>query len=422
MKRTVLGAALALALLSPVPVQAAPATAARAPSAVERWDAVGQAAFTATGLSPAEGHPILGFASLAVYDTVVALRGRYEPFAVRASAARGASLTAAVAAAAHRVLVHHMPSQAVALDAAYVAELARTDGTAERDGVALGRRIAAAHLALRADDGFGAPPPADPPPPAGPGVWVPTAPTPPIGAALAHVRPLVLDATDQLRPPPPPALTSRAWARDFDEVKVLGSSARRTSTDPEVLAQDLAARFWAEAPVQQARTTFRRFAQDKRLDVLQTARFMAMVSVAYTDALIACMDAKYAYRFWLPVTAVPAGDTDGNPATVGDPAWAPLLPATPNHPEYPSAHSCLTPGSGLIAEHVLGTRRIDMTFVSLTGLGDRRFRTTRELRTEVANARIWGGIHFRSALDAGTAVSLRTARIVLREHFQPTHR
>ena len=109
----------------------------------------------------------------------------------------------------------------------------------------------------------------------------------------------------------------------------------------------------------------------RHLDIVQAARFMAMVSVTYADALIACFDAKYHYAFWRPVTAIPAGDTDGNDATVGDPAWLPLLAATPNHPEYPSAHSCITPAGGIVISRFLGTDDIDFTVPSLTGLGDR---------------------------------------------------
>jgi hypothetical protein len=174
--------------------------------------------------------------------------------------------------------------------------------------------------------------------------------------------------------------------------------------------------------VQQARGSFRRFVGDHGLDVVQAARFLAMVSVTYADAFIACFEAKYHFAFWRPVTAIRAGDTDGNPATVGDPAWTPLLPATPNHPEYPSAHSCITPASGLVAARFLGTRRIGFTVPSLTGLGDRTFATPADLATEVQNARVYGGIHFRSAVEDGAVIAERTARYVLARHFRPVRR
>ena len=182
----------------------------------------------------------------------------------------------------------------------------------------------------------------------------------------------------------------------------------------------MAARFWAEAPVQQARGSFRAFVVEHDLDVVEAARFMGMVSVTYADALIACFEAKYHYAFWRPITAVPAGDTDGNDATVGDPTWLPLLPGTPNHPEYPSAHSCITPAGGRVIARFLGTQQIDFLVPSLTGLGDRRFATAHDLEYEVSNARIWGGIHYRTAVDDGAAIARRVANHVLAHHFHRT--
>jgi hypothetical protein len=228
------------------------------------------------------------------------------------------------------------------------------------------------------------------------------------------VTPFVLKSGDQFRPSGPPALGSRRWARDFNEVKEIGSSTSTTRT----AEQTLVARFWAEPPVQQAHASFRRFVTDHALGVNDAARFMAMVSVTYADALIACFDAKYHFAFWRPVTAVRAGDTDGNAATVGDPSWSPVLPATPNHPEYPSAHSCGTPAGGLAVARFLGTDRIDFTVPSITGLGDRHFATVADLRDEVSNARIWGGIHFRSAVVDGAAIGKRTATYVLGHAFE----
>ena len=145
---------------------------------------------------------------------------------------------------------------------------------------------------------------------------------------------------------------------------------------------------------------------------------MAMVTVVRADALIACFDAKYHYAFWRPITAIRAGDTDGNEATDGDPAWSPLLPATPNHPEYPSAHSCVTPAGGRVIARFLGTQQIDYTVPSLTGLGDRHFNDVSDLQDEVGNARIWGGIHYRSAVEDGIAIGMKTADQVLAHHFR----
>ena len=229
--------------------------------------------------------------------------------------------------------------------------------------------------------------------------------------------PFSLRSADQFRPGGPPPLDSTRWARDYDEVKEIGSAASSTRTAD----QTLAARFWGEAPVQQARGSFRRFVLDHQLDIVDAARFNAMWSVTYADALIACFDAKYTYAFWRPITAIRAGATDGNDATAGDPAWAMLLAGTPNHPEYPSAHACITPAGGRVVARFLGTPRIDFTVPSLTGLGDRRFADVGDLTYEVGNARIWGGIHFRSAVDDGVKISTHVADWVLAHHFHRSH-
>jgi hypothetical protein len=383
---------------------------------VAHWDAVGSEAFSASGLTAAEGHVIFAYEAIAVYDALMAVEGGYRPFAVDVRAPRGASAEAAVVAAAHRILAHHLPAQRTAiLDPAYAASLATIkDGRAKSRGVATGEKVAGLLIARRAHDGFRAPVTYTPPDPPIPGIWLPTAPTPPIGTYLGLMRPFSLHSASQFRPDGPPALSSRRWARDYDEVKEIGSSTSATRTP----AQTLGARFWAEPPVQQAHAAYRKLAQDRALDIVGAARLMAMVSVTYADALIACFDAKYHYVLWRPITAVRAGDTDGNRATEGDPAWIPLLPATPNHPEYPSAHSCVVPATGRAIARFLGTRRIDFTVPSITGLGDRRYATVRRLQHEVGNARIWGGIHYRSAVEDGIEVGRRTVRQVLSRHFQ----
>ena len=383
---------------------------------VAAWDAIGSQAFSAAALTPAEGHTIFAYVAIAVYDSVMAVEGGYEPFAVDVDAPTGASAQAAVAAAAHRVLAHYLPAKAATIvEPAYIASLATIpDGQAKTDGVATGEQVGDALIALRANDGFRAPGTYTPPNPPIPGVWIPTPPPPsPVGVYLGQMEPFSLESADQFRPDGPPRLRSKKWAREYNEVQQIGSSTSTTRTAD----QTLAARFWAEAPVQQSHGGFRKFVLDHGLDVSGAARFMAMISVTYADALIACFDAKYHYAFWRPITAIRAGDTDHNDATVGDPSWAPLLPATPNHPDYPSAHSCLTPAGGRVIAQFLGTKHIDYTVPSLTGLGDRHFDTPKDLEYEVSNARIWGGIHFRSAVEDGVIVGKHVADQVLDHNF-----
>lgn len=384
---------------------------------VAYWDGVGSEAFTAAALSPAEGHVIFAYVAIAVYDSVTAIKGRYEPFAVDVDAADEASADAAVVGAASTILEHYLPAQAAIIGAARTASLLTIpDSAAKTNGLALGDAVAELLIAERADDGF-----RDPsytytaPNPPIPGVWLPTAPTTPIGLYLGHMRPFALKSANQFRPDGPPALDSNRWAEDYNEVKEIGSSASTTRT----AGQTEAARFWAQAPVQQARGSFRRFVLDHQLDVADAARFMAMMSVTYADGLIACFDAKYLYALWRPITAIRAGDTDGNDATVGDPTWSPLLPVTPNHPEYPSAHSCITPAAGLVIARFLHTQMIDFTIPSFPSgaIADRHFETPSDLEYDVANARIWGGIHFRSAVEDGAQIAKKTANYVLSHNF-----
>ena len=383
---------------------------------VASWDATATQAFTAAALSPAEGHVIFAYLAIAEYDSVMAIDGGYKPFAVDVDAPAGASAQAAINEAAYRILVHYLPAQKTTiLDPAYAAAMGTIPASqAKTDGKNTGGEVADLLIAQRADDGFRASVTYTPPNPPIPGVWLPTAPTPPVGTYLPGMRPFALESADQFRPAGPPALSSKKWARDYNETKELGSSASTTRT-PE---QTVAARFWAEAPVQQAHGGLRKFVLDHQLDVVDASRFMGMVSVTLADSIIACFDAKYHYAFWRPITAVRAGDTDGNDATVGDPAWTPLLSATPNHPEYPSAHSCLTPASGLVIARFLGTGQIDYTIPSLTGLGDRHFDRVQDLEYDVGNARIWGGIHFRTAVEDGIEIGKKTADQVLAHNFK----
>jgi len=386
---------------------------------VAAWDAIGTQAFSASGLTAAEGHVIFAYVAIAVYDAVMAVDGGYEPFANDVDGPADASAQAAVAAAAHRILEHYLPAQeATIVDPAYTASLATIpDGQAKTNGVAVGEAVANLLIAQRSDDGFRAPtPPYVPPSPPIPGVWIPTGPTP-IGPYLGLMRPFALDSADRFRPGGPPPLDSKKWAQEYNEVKEIGSSTSTTRT----AEQTVAARFWGEAPVQQARNAFRLFIADHELDVGDAARFLAMVSVTYADGLIACFDAKYHYLFWRPITAIRAGDTDGNDATVGDPAWTTLLPGTPNHPEYPSAHSCITPAAGLVIARFLGSPEVDFTIPSLTGLGDRYYPRASDLEYELNNARIWGGIHFRSAVEDGAEIAKKTAHHVLAHHFKSSN-
>lgn len=343
---------------------------------------------------------------VAMYDAVVAIEGRYEPFATDVPADRRASSAAAAAQAGHDVLAAYLPADAATFDAALAATLATIpDGPREQRGIEVGHAAADGALALRAGDGSQSGPVPPPRAPA-PGQWEPT---PPASAGLtpwiATARPFVMSTPDQFRPPPPPGLETGRYRRAVDEVRRIGgaTSTRRTAEQTE------AARFWADQPIAQNQRALRAHAADLRWDIVGTARLFAAVLTTQADAFIACWDAKYHYQLWRPWQSVP-------PVEAG---WAPLL-GTPNHPEFPSAHGCLTGSLAFTLSELMGTRSIHLDIDAATTGTVRHFRTERDLVTEVGNARIWGGLHYRFSVDAGIDLARRVVRLTLRTNFRPT--
>ena len=315
---------------------AALAAPARA-DVITDWNATTQAVLVAKGH---QGPPGYAFVHVPMYDAVNAIDGRYSVFAVSpTSSARGASKVAAAATAAYHVLLGAYPDQAAVLDPAYAASLATvSDGPAKTKGIAIGAEVAAAWLALRADDGREAAVPYDFGP-ATPGVYQRTPPMFPNAVApwMAKMRPFALPSPSEYRAYGPPDLTSQRYAQDLAMVKALGAanSTERTAEETET------AMFYTEGPTTFFSHNLREFAAAKNLGVVHNARLFAQVFVTEADAMIACWDSKYYFNFWRPVTAIPAADTDDNPATEADAAWTPLA-GTPGHPEYPAGHGCVS--------------------------------------------------------------------------------
>jgi vanadium-dependent haloperoxidase-like protein len=408
--------ALTAALVATAAIGAAPAAHAADRAAVVHWNEIAQSEIV-PAQPPPSATASLAFVQLAVYDAVVAIEGGYEPYGQPLQPAPGASVDAAVATAAHDVLVRYFPADRGALDDDLAAsKVAIPDGPAEQRGQAVGQQAAAGLLAERAGDGWQADIGFTMPAP-GPGVWELPAGQTPLVPWLSRLRPFTLHSPDQFRPGPVPALTSRRYARDFDELERLGGAV--SDRTPE---QTLAARFYTTHPVLQFATAYREVAARQGLDALQTARLMAMGSAAGADAQIACYDAKYTYLAWRPAFAIPRGDTDGNRRTVADPGWTPLLP-TPTHPEYPSGHSCLTFAEVEVFERFLGTQRIDLDLPgTIAEAPMRHFATGDDLRQDVANARVWGGLHFRFSTEAGGRLGTRVADWTLTHAFRPQRR
>ena len=308
---------------------------------------------------------------------------------------RGASVEAALAASHRVTLTRLLPTQQPMIDAAYQAALVGlANDAAKWDGIADGEAAAQAVLAARAGDGGAASETYRPHTTAG--VYVPTA-TPAVTQWPRRLPWLMRDAA-QFRPAAPPALGSEAWARDFNEVKAMGgrTSARRSAEQTEV------ARFWdfSAPPIYHA--LVRSVALQPGRDIARNARLFAAVAQAMDDALIAVFDAKYHHNFWRPITAIRNADLDANDATERDAAWSPLIDV-PMHPEYPSAHSVLAAALGTVLSAEVGPAPMPvLTTSSPSAKGAvRRYDSIQSLVQEVGNARIWGGIHYRTSTDVG---------------------
>jgi hypothetical protein len=350
----------------------------------------------------------------ATYDAVNAIDRRDAPYLVQPPAKRSYSMDAAVATAAFRVIVDSRPSivqpahQAHLVDAAtslYVAQLAAIPAGPDKDGgIATGDAAAKAMIAARLGDGrfgafrFGV----------GtlPGQWRPT---PPAGvndpfAWVRDVRPFLIESPQEFGGPPPFALTSRQYARDFDEVKSLGS-ATSTARTPD---QTDAARFWgATNPVGTWSRLYRDIAQRYGRSPADDARMFALLYLTAADTTITVWGDKAKYAFWRPITAIREGDADGNRRTVGDPGWSPLVP-TPPYPDMPSALSALSGASAVTLQRFFGTD--DLAFGTTNALGmQRTYARFSQAEDEVVDARVWAGIHFRHADEAGARIGERVA-------------
>ena len=419
--RRLLGLGIAVVLAAPLSVTTANAVATthhtENAAVVSDWNATAVTTLGGdTSKVPQEWPLYLAFMHAATYDAVVGVEGGYQPYLFDDRAPAGTSATAAAAAAAHKVLETYSPYAQSALDAALATSLAGIpDGTAKADGVAFGERMAQKLIDLRANDGRNAPvfftkPPA-------PGVWRPTPPAfaPMAVPWLGGVTPLLVRSATQFAPPPPPALTSRRYTRDFVEVKAVGSANSTVRTAD----QTATALFFSGNAVVQYNAALRDQAARRGLDIVQAARMFAAVDMTVSDALITAWRAKLFYGIWRPSTAIQLADTDGNPATTADPTWTPLL-ANPPYPDYVSGYNSYTASLTRSLEKLFGRGHLDLTLTSTAVPGaSRRYNSGQALRADVVDARVWLGIHFRFADVAARNLGVSLADWTLRHYFQP---
>jgi hypothetical protein len=371
-------------------------------NAAQQWDKIAEDTVVGSGAFQGEGFVYLAYVSAAMDR------------AVNPGQRNGQSADAAVAQAAYDVLTHYFPAQAANLSALHDAALAAVpNGAAKRNGVMYGHLAARKILRERAGDGLmtpvGTTSPYTPLPP-GPGVYRRT---PPYAAPqtpwMAGVQPFILDSASQFLPVPPPSLQSQEWVDAFNEIVAVGAANSLTRT----AEQTATAQFYLANVDRQYNILARTIATNESLDVPQTARLLAMVNEVGADAMVSMMYAKYHFQFWRPITAINPwsvtndalgpvpGFDDGNPLTIEQPGWTPLL-TTPNHPEYPCAHCTITSAIGEVIAQFMGTDAINIDLVGNSNFSAvHHFATVQDLRTEVANARVWAGLHYRFSTVAG---------------------
>jgi hypothetical protein len=419
-------------------LRAAPAIAAVDP--VSQWNLIAVQATATAGENAIVQSRSLAIVQVAIHDALNAIDPRYERYVFQGRAQAGASVDAAIAAAARNALVGAIavgalpfpqfgtPAlQAAAIaqvDASYAATLAGIpDGLAKSDGIAIGMAAAAAVVALRTTDH--ATTPVAYTPGTRPGDWQPTpnpVPFDPPAAAdhlpavlagWGHVTPFVLRRTDQFRAPGPPRLSGRRYARDYNEMKMVGAknSASRSAEQSSI------ARFWYEGAGVGWNRIARNIAILRRLDAWDEARLLAIMNLAQVDGTIASFDTKYAFNFWRPVTAIRAGDSDGNDDTIGDPAWETFL-NTPAFPDYTSTHSVLGGAAAEVLRRFFHDDEVSFTTTSgapFAGI-TRSFASFSQAAHENGESRIYAGIHFRSAVEDGIKQGKKIGRFAF-EHF-----
>lgn len=356
----------------------------------------------------------------AVFDAVNGVDRHYTPIYVPAAAPQGASIRAAAVQAAYATLLNLYPAQKATFDQQRGNSLAAINDTndAIQAGLIWGQYVADEIWAWRSHDGFSA----TVAPYLGgtdPGQWRPTPPAmaPGLVPQLAHVTPWVIRSPSQFRTVGPAALTSDQYTADFNETKSMGAAANSGRTADATLY----ANFWqAGNPPDYWDPVAISLAAEQHFSMVQTARMLALVNMGIADAIIGCWDAKYTYTSWRPITAIQLADTDHNDATAPDAAWTPLLVAPP-FPEYPSAHSCASGAATHILSQAFGEETsFNVVSNAMPGV-TRTFHSFTAALAEVVNARIYGGIHFRTACVDGTALGVAVGDYVMTHAVNPLH-
>jgi len=369
-----------------------------------------------------DGMVYMSYVQAAVYDAVTKIEGRYQPYHdFTVAVGPGASVQAAVAAAARTTLDYYLPDQQPVVDAQYTAYIASLSGNVS-GGVAVGEAAAQDIIAFRTGDGLKAATPSyGGIGPILPGQWQ-LQPNQAVQTPwLATMRPFLLEQASQFRAGPPPSLTTHRYAKDLNETEAYGAlnSTVRTSEQKAI------AYFWVGNNINQYNQTMQTVVGQHGMDLVDAAHLLAMGEIVATDAGIACYDSKFFYQFWRPITAIRNADKDGNPDTTADPAWQALL-GVPGHPEYPSQHGCFTAGFSDALAAALHTKHLDVTMPggengSSVLTTTQHFNDVDDMQDQVVDARVWLGFHFRNSVKQGEMLGNRVAGWELKRYFKPVH-
>lgn len=378
------------------------------------WNNVLLETIRSGSLPPPPATRAMAMMNTAIYDGVNSVARSHQPyhFVPASMPDSNTNKEAAAAQAAYQVLSTMFPANVATYDSALATSLSGiADGPNKDAGIALGAEAANAILSLRSSDGAQSPlayaPGSDP------GDWQPTPPgfLPAAVPHWANVTPWTMTSNSQFRQAGPPALDSAQYTAAFNEIKEIGAvdSATRTEDQTNI------AKFWAgptgtSTPAGQWNRIAQTVAEQEGHTLEENARLFAFIGMSQADAVISSWDNKYHYDFWRPVTAIQAADTDGNPTTVEDPNWLPLL-TTPNFPTYTAAHGTASGANSKILELVFGADAV--TFTSSTegfpDVPDRTFDSFSQAGWEGANSRLYGGIHWsfdnEDAFSGGQAIA-----------------
>ena len=379
-----------------MPDSATVAALARQTEAIATWNAIALKTIAAGPFSPPREARVMAIVSAAVFDAVNSITGRYEAYALHARASRSLSVEAAVCGAAYTILMSQYPEQLAMLDSARDSAIAQMPaGRARDDGFAAGQAVGMAIFAMRSRDhsadaglysGTGA------------GIWSPTPPAflTPLEPAWGRVAPFLMDSGSQFRPAPPPAMGSPTYVNDYLEIKDIGAanSSARSSMQTE------AARFWVATAAQLWNQVARQVTVARHLDPSEAARVYLLLNLAGADAMIAAWDAKFTYKQWRPVTAIRSTST-GGVTTPSDPTWLPLI-ITPPFPDYPAGHTAYGGAAEQVLSDILGAtpEGLSITSPSLPGVRH-TYQSVQQIADEVTNARVWGGVHWRTSATVG---------------------